>query len=265
MEIDNYYEVVGSGSPIVFIHGSFANTSTWKSMVSQLSVNHQCILIKLPGHCGTPDPDDVGHPTVETELAILEDVVSLLTDQPIHIVGHSYGGVVALAQALKGNLNLSQVTLFEPVAFRVLELMADVDTSVSVRQFWDKYSYAVSEKTPYACGQVIDFLGGEGTFDSLPKFVKDGMDCLTENNLRHWLAGYNDTIGSDLNLLQQCTTPIRVVCGTQSSSVAKAICDCLIQGLPNSKKYTIEGASHFLVTSHPNECLSMLADESLLH
>jgi len=172
MEIDDYYEVEGSGSPIVFIHGSFANTSSWKSMVSQLSVNHHCILIKLPGHCGTPDPDDFAHPTVETELAIVEQVVSLLTDQPIHLVGHSYGGVVALAQALKGNLNLSQVTLFEPVASGVLDHMADVDMSVSVRQFWDKYSYAVSEKTPYACGQVIDFWCGGGTFESLPIFVE---------------------------------------------------------------------------------------------
>ena len=265
MEIDDYYEVEGSGSPIVFIHGSFANTSSWKSMVSQLSVNHQCILIKLPGHCGTPDPDDSTYPTVETELAIVEQVVSLLTDQPIHIVGHSYGGVVALAQVLKGNLNLSQVTLFEPVASAVLDNMPDVDMSISVRQFWDKYNYAVSQKTPYACGQVIDFWCGDGTFKSLPIFVRDFMDGLTKNNLRHWHAASNDTIGSDLDRLQQCTTPIQLVCGTQSSSVAKAICDCLVQGLPNSKKYTIDGASHFLVTSHPNECLSVLADESLLH
>jgi|GEM_PF-6741567 len=121
------------------------------------------------------------------------------------------------------------------------------------------------KKTPYACGQVIDFWGGDGTFESLPNFVKDGMDCLTENNLRHWHAGDNDAIGSDLTQLQQCTIPTRLVCGTQSSSEIKAICDCLVQGLPNSKKYTIEGASHFLVTSHPNECLSVLTDESLVH
>jgi len=131
------------------------------------------------------------------------------------------------------------------VASGVLDNMADVDMSVSVRQFWDKYSYAVSEKIPYACGQVIDYWCGDGTFKSLPVFVRDVMDRLTENSLRHWHAGYNDSIGSDLNQLRQCTTPIRLVCGAQSSSVAKAICDCLVQGLPNSKKYTIDGASHF--------------------
>jgi len=92
---------------------------------------------------------------------------------------------------------------------------------------------------------VIDYWCGDGTFKSLPVFVRDVMDRLTENSLRHWHAGYNDSIGSDLNQLRQCTTPIRLVCGAQSSSVAKAICDCLVQGLPNSKKYTIDGASHF--------------------
>ena len=37
MNIDTYYEQQGSGSPIVFIHGSYATTSTWKRMIDQAS------------------------------------------------------------------------------------------------------------------------------------------------------------------------------------------------------------------------------------
>ncbi len=258
MRIEGYFEQQGSGSPIVFIHGSYATTSTWKKMVEQLAVNNNCISIKLPGHCGTPEPDDFSDPTMETELAIIERVVTQLTDQPIHIVGHSYGGVVALAQALKGSLDLSQMTLFEPVAVWVLDRVKDTEMNDIVQRFLAKYRHDVSRKIPYSCGQVIDFWGGDGAFAPLPDFIKDSMDALVINNIRHW--DICESIPSRHSDLQGCHVPTRVVCGTQSNPVAHAISNHLNKEIPNSRKYVIEGASHFLVTSHASECLSVLQD-----
>lgn len=260
MNIENYFEQQGSGSPIVFIHGSFALTSTWKKMVEQLAVNHHCISIKLPGH-GMPDPNDFSEPTIETELSIIEQVIHRVSNEPIHLVGHSYGGVVALAQALKGNLALSQMTLFEPVAVWLLAVMKDMEMSERVELFLKKYRHDVSRKTPYACSQVIDFWGGEGAFEPLPDFIKDGMQALVKNNVRHW--DISSTINSQLSGLQKCMVPTRIVCGDQSNPVAHAISDHLNREIPNSKKYVIEDASHFLVTSHVNECLSVLRDPSV--
>ncbi len=261
MNVDNYFEEQGSGSPIVFIHGSYATTSTWKKMIEQLAANHRCISIKLPGHCGTPDPNDFSDPTIETELEILEQVVKLLTDEPIHLVGHSYGGVIALAQALKGNLNLSQVSLFEPVAVWVLNRAGDKEMSVRVQEFLTKYRQEASNKKPYACGHVIEFWGGKGAFESLPDFIKDSMEPLVKNNIRHW--DICAATCNDLTDLQKCAVPTRLVCGDKSNPVANSICDHLRKQMPNSKKYVIEGASHFLVTSHTNECLQALSEQSL--
>ncbi len=262
MNIEAYYEQQGSGSPIVFIHGSYATTSTWKRMIDKLSTHHHCISIKLPGHCGTPDPDDFANPTIDTELDLIGQIVSELTDQAIHLVGHSFGGVIALAQALKGNVNLSQVSLFEPVAVWVLNQVHDVEMSMAVQQFLTKYRHAVSINTPYACGQVIDFWGGHGSFDSLPDFIKDSMVPLLANNIRHW--DLNALIDSELIDLQQCMVPMRLIYGDKSNSVAHAICTHLHTHLPNSKKYIIKGASHFLVTSHVDECLAALYDQTVL-
>lgn len=262
MNIDNYFEEQGSGTPIVFIHGSYASTSTWKKMIDQLSVNNHCISVKLPGHDGMPDPDDFSDPTIEAELSILEQVVTRLTDKPIHLVGHSYGGVVALAQALKGNIALSQMTLFEPVAVWVLDIMNDTEMSVLVKRFLAKYRYDVSNNIPYSCGQVIDFWGGDGVFESLPNFIKNSMDALVINNIRHWDIG--STMNYHLSDLHNCNIPTRVVYGNKSNAVAHAISEHLNKAIPNSKKYVIKGASHFLVTSHVNECLSALQDPLIL-
>lgn len=264
MKIEDYFEEQGSGSPFVFIHGSYATSSTWKKMIQQLSEDHRCISIKLPGHGGAPEADDFAAPTVETELTIVQQVVESLTDEavlnePIHLVGHSFGGVVALAQALKGNLNLSQVTLFEPVSTWVLDRVGDQEMSDRVQVFLDKYTQDIANNKPDVYGQVIDFWGQEGAFASLPDFIKQGMAPLLKNNIRHWDLCAN--IDRGLSDLQNCAVPIRLVYGDQSNPVARAICEHLETHIPNSKKYRIEGASHFLVTSHAEECLQALKAE----
>ncbi|GAB3112807.1 alpha/beta hydrolase [Aestuariicella hydrocarbonica] len=259
MNIDPYYEQQGSGSPIVFIHGSYATTSTWKKMVEALAGEHQCILIKLPGHGGAPEAEDFSAPTVDTELAIIEQVVEALTDQPIHLVGHSYGGVVALSQALKGNLAVKQMTLFEPVAVWVLQAAQDRDMQQRVAEFLGLYRDEASRKVPYACSRVIDFWGGDGAFAPLPDFIKDGMEPLLVNNLRHWDVCTG--IQHSLQQVQSCEVPTRVVYGTQSNPVAHAISDHLYQQLPNCQRSIIEGASHFLVTSHAQSCVDALLGE----
>jgi pimeloyl-ACP methyl ester carboxylesterase len=240
----------------VFIHGSYATTSTWNKMVEQLAVNHQCISIKLPGHGGAPEPDDYAKPTMATELAIVEQVVNKLTDQPIHLVGHSYGGVVALAQALNGNLALHQLTLFEPVAVWLLELMNDQAMSALVGKFLNKYRHDVAQSMPDVCGQVIDFWGGDGAFESLPQYVKQQMSTLVASNIRHW--DICTSINNNVADLRQCRIPTQVICGTESNLVAHAICDHLVKTLANCNKARIDGASHFLVNSHHNESLSLV-------
>jgi len=254
-----YYEQQGSGSPIVFIHGSFATTSTWKKIVQQLARTHHCISIKLPGHCGMPDPDDFSAPNIDTELKIIESVIAELIQQPgqpIHLIGHSFGGVVALALALKGSIKIQELTLFEPVSTWVFESVNDQEMTAQVNAFIQDYRQGINNNDLYVCGKVIDFWGGEGAFEPLPDFIKDGMVPLTANNNRHWALCENTYHQrTSLNLL---TIPTKLVCGSASNPVAQAIVHHLRNELPNSKQYTIPGASHFLVTSHAIECLDII-------
>ena len=261
MKIEPYFEQQGSGSPIVFIHGSYATTSTWKKMIGHLAESNHCISIKLPGHCGTPDPVDFAEPSIETELCIVGEVVRQLTHEPIHLVGHSFGGVVALAQALKGDINLHQMTLFEPVATWVLDRSNGGEMASNVQAFLAKHHLDMLNESPRVCGHVIDFWGGENTFNALPDFIQESMTSLVKNNIRHW--NIISTTTNTHNDLNGCNVPTRLVYGDESNPVSGAICTHLNKHLPNSNKYIIEGASHFLVTSHADDCLNILSNQSI--
>ncbi|PMJ91716.1 alpha/beta hydrolase [Vibrio sp. 10N.261.55.A7] len=258
MSIDGYFEQQGRGDPIVFIHGSFASTSTWKRMVEVLSKDHHCISIKLPGHCGMPDPLDFSSPTIHTEINIIRDTVTALTDKPVHLVGHSVGASIALAIALKSDLKLSKMTLFEPVSIWVLRRANNLAMTQRVDDFLSHYRQDARENKPYVCGQVIDFWAGNGAFDTLPLSIQDSMQPLVKNNLRHW--DMDIAITSTLSDLEQCEVTTHLVYGDQSNPVAGAVCEQLNESLPNSTKHVIKGANHFLVTSHVEECLRYILD-----
>ena len=262
MDIRPHVIEQGTGDPLVFVHGSYATPSTWKKLIERLAPTHHCIAVRLPGHGGMPDPEDFDAPTIETELALLEAVVRQLTDRPIHLIGHSYGGVVALAQALKGNLPLKELTLFEPVATWVLDVVDDQPMLARLQAFLNRYRHDAALGLPDVCGQVIDFWGGANDFAALPPHIQAAMGTMVGNNLRHWdictRALYTT---ADLSRM---SVPTRLVSGTRSNKVAHAIVDHLHGLLPHSRRWVIEGASHGMVTSHADACLAALLDDVAL-
>lgn len=265
MDVSQYYETVGQGEPVFFIHGSYASTSTWRKMVERVSLTHQCILFKLPGHCGLPDPPDFDNPTIETELSLIEAVVNEFagltgfesSNSPgIHLVGHSYGGVVALALALKGSIKLRKLTLYEPVATWLVDLAEDDQLMAAVELFLKPYRRDVAVGVPFAGGQVIDFWCDSPEFKKFPDKVKDQLMLLQQNNIRHW--DICTRVSHNVEDIKGLEVPTHLVVGENSSLVAHGIIDLLAGWLPNGERYLIPGANHFLVTSHIDACLAAM-------
>lgn len=92
-----YYEELGQGTPVVFLHGFPFDHEIWQSVVPLVAKEARVILPDLRGHGRSPVPDGV-----YTMRQMAEDVVQLLDRLEIEkavLVGHSMGGYVSLAFA----------------------------------------------------------------------------------------------------------------------------------------------------------------------
>ncbi|MCL6436800.1 MAG: alpha/beta hydrolase [Leptolyngbyaceae cyanobacterium HOT.MB2.61] len=107
-----FWREVGQGSALVFLHGSWQDSSQWMPVVEQLSQDYHCIVPDLLGF-GESDNPDV-HYSIALEVECLAEFLRALKLQQIYLVGHSLGGWVATSFALKYIDQVAGVVLLAP-------------------------------------------------------------------------------------------------------------------------------------------------------
>src|SRR5262249_12460428 len=95
-----YYEVHGSGEPVVLLHGAFMTiTNNWSGWIDELSKTRKVIAIEMQGHGRTADiPRDI------TSENLADDVAALCAQLKIpqaDLIGYSMGGAVAMECAIR--------------------------------------------------------------------------------------------------------------------------------------------------------------------
>ena len=97
--INLYYEIHGTGRPIVALHGGLGSGEMFAQVMPQLTAHHQVIAVDLQGHGRTADidrPMDVR--LMADDIAALIDHLGLAKPD---VVGYSLGGGVALHLAVR--------------------------------------------------------------------------------------------------------------------------------------------------------------------
>jgi pimeloyl-ACP methyl ester carboxylesterase len=95
-----YYEVHGTGEPVVLLHGAFmAITSNWPEMIARLSPTRQVIAVEMQGHGRTADIDrECTHDNLAADVAALLDHLRI---PRADLIGYSLGGGVAMLAAIR--------------------------------------------------------------------------------------------------------------------------------------------------------------------
>ena len=88
------YDVIGSGSPILFVHGWGGDKEALRRLAQSLEDRHECYLIDLPGFGESENPPlDWG---VEGYASAVRKFILELNISPVGYVGHSFGGAVGV-------------------------------------------------------------------------------------------------------------------------------------------------------------------------
>lgn len=115
-EVELEYEVAGSGEPVVFIHGAFI-ADAFRPLLSEPALldRYQLIVYRRRGHGGGDSPE--GSVSVAQQASDCAHLLGHLGVKRAHVVGHSFGGAVALQLAMDEPPLVGSLALLEPALF----------------------------------------------------------------------------------------------------------------------------------------------------
>src|SRR6266436_4869040 len=111
-----HFSIMGAGSPVVLIHGNPGSGQDWTRLYGPLAAHQRVIAFDRPGH-GLSRRPKVGDATVEVQARLLHDALKQLhVARPI-IVGHSWGGALALVYAINYPKEVAGIVLVAPAVY----------------------------------------------------------------------------------------------------------------------------------------------------
>lgn len=248
------YDEAGAGPTIVLVPGSCSTGAAWRPVMAQWENRFRCVTTSLLGYGGTAERRTGQDTHISREAEIVEAVIRR-AGGPVHLVGHSFGGLTALAVALRNQQPLLSLTVVEAPAPELLQ--REPQHYQAFRKMTGAYFGAFQAGEPDAIEQMIDFYGGAGTFASWPQRVRDYAVETTEVNLLDWACAYGFRLTPAL--LATVAAPTLVVWGEASHPAARRGNELLGQCIPGAAVATIAGAAHFMISTHASEVAGLIA------
>ncbi|MEW2114197.1 alpha/beta hydrolase [Streptomyces sp. NPDC005474] len=257
-DVDLYYETVGEGDPLVFVHGSWNDHSSWQPAIdADAGASFRMISYDRRGHGRSEAvPGQGTRRQDEDDLAAL---IEELGPAPAHVAGNSFGASIVLGLAARRPELFRTITVHEPPLMAIVtddpdamkELRA---TEVSIEAALDHIRKGENRQGAQLFVEEVAL--GPGMWDQLPTAVRETF----VRNAPTWLDEQSDPDWAkiDLDALARCTAPVLLSRGTESPVWLSTVLDRLATALPRARRQTIEGAGHIPHVTHPQQYVAAL-------
>ncbi|MDR7295974.1 pimeloyl-ACP methyl ester carboxylesterase [Pelomonas aquatica] len=229
---------------VVCLHSSAASSQQWRRLVADGGSAWQWHTPDLFGHGTRPGWPELMPSQLCVEANGVLAGLSLPREQGFHLVGHSYGGTVALQIALQQPRRVLSLTLYEPVAFGLLPALGPNEPEwAEIREVAATLGAALDRGDDL--GAARGFCGywqGRNIWRELDDTRRLRLAEAMPTVRRHFEALFNAR-WSD-SLLGLLRMPVHLICGTATRASAQRVAQSLAGRLPNVRFDWLEGAGH---------------------
>ncbi len=226
---------------LLLIHGAGGSHLDWPVELRQLP-NTAVTSLDLPGHGRSTPP---GHNSIEAYADIVQTFIKKLRLNNVVVAGHSMGGAIAQALALRNLAQLSGLVLVGtgarlPVSPVILEKVRDekeFETAVSLisRYAWRKESDPTLRKKSYTAMLKTDSNILYGDFLACNQF--DSREQLRKIRL-----------------------PTLIISATKDKMMPTKFGQHLAEQIPNAEYKIIEDSGHFIQLEQSNTVSNLITD-----
>lgn len=247
-----HYEREGAGFPIIFLHAGIADSRMWEPQARSFAQQFDVIRPDLRGFGKSELPP--------TQWSPVEDLLGLIDKlglKPVHLVGCSMGGAVAIDFALDHPDRISKLVL--------------VGSAIGGFTFRPEHAHLFAEAATARKAGDLDALN-----EAMLYLFLDGPD-----RPRGYVAEPLRTLFLDMNgiavradfekatpaqnvlairRLHEITAPTLVIVGDKDVATVLEAADLLADSVPNARKGVIDDAAHLPNLEHPDEFNRLVLD-----
>lgn len=223
---------------MVLLHASGLGRAQWGPVAPRLADRYRVLAPDLLGtgeSAPWPDPD---HFSLAAEDAVV-DAVLTHAGEPVHLVGHSYGGLLALRAAERAPSLVRSLSVYEPVAFGVLDGRDPDGVEDLARSVDPSFLDPATGGDPTWVARFINFWNGADAWESLAPARQAALIASGRKSFLEVRALLTESAGAF-----DVRCPTLVMTGTRSPRSARGVCRVLAAMIPDARLHVFEGAGH---------------------
>jgi 3-oxoadipate enol-lactonase len=235
--MDCEYTVQGEGPPLFLIHGIGAARNTWARALPVLTPHFTVVTYDLRGHGASPMPE--GEFGLDELVADLERVRERTGFETAHFAGHSLGGMIGPAYALKYPDRVLSLGLLSTAAFRTEDDSAKV---------WGVVRAMEEKGIPQVLETLSDRWFTDGFIAAHPDVVRNRLKQVVDTDPDVFLNVFRIYAGTEMApWLHEVTAPSLVLTGEFDGGCNPRLNRLIDEALPNSELVILPDLKHSLL------------------
>lgn len=245
------YETFGAGPPLVLIHGALSDRTYWAPVGPGLAERFTVVTVDRRGRGASGDTASYA---IDREFEDVAAVVAAI-DEPVYLLGHSYGGICALEAALRTR-NLAALALYEPAVGLngqggiPASFIERLDALIAAGER-DQASELMMREIVGLPGETLAALRADATA------WQPMVDCV--HTLPRELRGANE-FTFDAARYRALEVPTVLLAGTDSPAELRMGVELVRAAVDGARVVTMRGVDHEAVTTGPEVLTATLLE-----
>ena len=245
-----FFREAGRGPGVVCIHANASSSGQWRGLMDRLAPKFRVLAVDSYGAGKSPRWPSDSVIRLRDEVALIEPVLER-AGSPHVLVGHSYGGAVALIAALMNPERVRALVLYEPTLFSLIDADRPAPNDADgIRQgVRDTAAALDAGEADEAARIFIDYWMWPGAWRDTPEERKPAI-VTSVTNIRRWgFALFSEP--TPLDAFRSLDVPVLYMVGKRTTASARGVARLLAPALPRVELVEFDDLGHMGPVTHP--------------